>query len=96
MSFLWFNYGSPGYKLERNKINCFMKWAGSKEEFQWKLEERLVGSFEANALFVKMKFEGSEYTLDISFTIKEIPDFVKIKTEELEKQVEKIFKFIQN
>ena len=43
-----------------------------------------------------MKFEGSEYTLDISFTIKEIPDFVKIKTEELEKQVEKIFKFIQN
>ena len=92
-----FAYGSSGYKLEGKKLIVSMTMGGTKDEFQGKLDiERLVGPFEATALFVKMKFGGYASTFDISFTIKETPDVAKVKTEELEKHAEKIVSLIKN
>ena len=58
--------------------------------------ERLVGPFEATALFCKMKFGGYAYTFDIPFTIKDTPDVAKVKKEQLEKQAEKVFSLVKN
>ena len=92
-----FAYGSSGYKLEGKKLIVSMTMGGTKDEFQGKLDiERLVGPFEATALFVKMKFGGYASTFDISFTIKETPDVAKVKTEELEKHAEKLVSLIKN
>ena len=92
-----FAYGSSGYKLEGKKLIVSMTMGGTKDEFQGKLDtERLVGPFEATALFVKMKFGGYACTFDISFTIKETPDVAKVKTEELEKHAEKLVSLIKN
>ena len=92
-----FAYGSSGYKLERKKLVVSMTMGGAKNEFQGKFDlERLVGPFEATALFVKMKFGGYAYTFDIPFTIKETPDVAKVKTEELEKHAETLLTLIKN
>ena len=92
-----FAYGSSGYKLEGKKLIVSMTMGGTKEEFQGKFDlERLVGPFEATALYVKMKFGGYAYTFDIPFTIKETPDVAKVKTEELEKHAEKLVSLIKN
>ena len=92
-----FAYGSSGYKLEGKKLIVSMTMGGTKDEFQGKLDvERLVGPFEATALFVKMKFGGYACTFDISFTIKETQDVAKVKTEELEKHAEKLVSLIKN
>ena len=92
-----FAYGSSGYKLEGKKLIVSFTTGGAKNEFQGKFDlERLVGPFEATALFVKMKFGGYAFTFDIPFTIKETPDVAKVKTEELEKQAEKVVSLIKN
>ena len=92
-----FAYGKDAYKLEGKKLIVSMTMGGAKDEFQGKLDiERLVGPFEATALFVKMKFGGYACTFDISFTIKETPDVAKVKTEELEKHAEKLVSLIKN
>ena len=92
-----FAYGSSGYKLEGKKLIVSMTMGGAKDEFKGKFDlERLVGPFEATALFVKMKFGGYAYTLDIPFTIKETPDIAKVKKEELEKQAEKVAELVKN
>ena len=94
---LGFAYGSSGYKLEGKKLIVSMTMGGAKDEFKGKFDlERLVGPFEATALFVKMKFGGYAYTFDIPFTIKETPDIAKVKKEELEKQAEKVAELVKN
>ena len=91
-----FAYGSSGFKLEGKKMIVSMTMGGEEKEFQGKCElERLVGPFEATALFVKMKFGGYAYTFDIPFNIKETPDVAKVKKEELEKQAEKLVELIK-
>ena len=74
-----------------------MTTGGNKDAFKGKFElERLVGPFEATALFVKMKFAGYAYTFDIGFNIKDTPDVAKAKTEELEKHAEKVVSLVKN
>ena len=92
-----FAYGTNAYKLEGKKMILSMTMGGPKDEFQGKFDlDRLIGDFEATALFVKMKFGGYAYTLDIPFTIKDTPDVAKAKTEEIEKQAQKLCELIKN
>ena len=92
-----FAYGTNAYKLEGKKLILSMTMGGNKEEYKGKSDlERLIGPFEATALFVKMKFGGYAYTLDIPFTIKGTPDIAKVKKEELEKQAEKLLELVKN
>ena len=92
-----FAYGTNAYKLEGKKMILSMTMGGNKDEFQGKFDlDRLIGHFEATALFVKMKFGGYAYTLDIPFTIKDTPDVAKAKTEEIEKQAQKLCELIKN
>ena len=92
-----FAYGTNAYKLEGKKLILSMTMGGNKEEYKGKSDlERLIGPFEATALFVKMKFGGYAYTLDIPFTIKDTPDIAKVKKEELEKQAEKLLELVKN
>ena len=92
-----FAYGTNAYKLEGKKMILSMTMGGPKDEFQGKFDlDRLIGHFEATALFVKMKFGGYAYTLDIPFTIKDTPDVAKAKTEEIEKQAQKLCELIKN
>ena len=92
-----FAYGTNAYKLEGKKMILSMTMGGPKDEFQGKFDlDRLIGHFEATALFVKMKFGGYAYTLDIPFTIKDTPDIAKAKTEEIEKQAQKLCELVKN
>ena len=92
-----FAYGTNAYKLEGKKMIVSMTTGGNADEFKGKFDlDRLIGPFEATALFVKMKFGGYAYTLDIPFTIKETPDIAKKKTEELEKHAEKLMELVKN
>ena len=92
-----FAYGTNAYKLEGKKMILSMTMGGPKDEFQGKFDlDRLIGHFEATALFVKMKFGGYAYTLDIPFTIKDTPDIAKTKTEEIEKQAQKLCELVKN
>ena len=92
-----FAYGTNAYKLEGKKMILSMTMGGPKDEFQGKFDlDRLIGHFEATALFVKMKFGGYAYTLDIPFTIKDTPDIAKARTEEIEKQAQKLCELIKN
>ena len=92
-----FAYGTNANKLEGKKMILSMTMGGPKDEFQGKFDlDRLIGHFEATALFVKMKFGGYAYTLDIPFTIKDTPDVAKAKTEEIEKQAQKLCELIKN
>ena len=92
-----FAYGINAYKLEGKKMILSMTMGGPKDEFQGKFDlDRLIGHFEATALFVKMKFGGYAYTLDIPFTIKDTPDIAKTKTEEIEKQAQKLCELVKN
>ena len=92
-----FAYGTNAYKLEGKKMILSMTMGGPKDEFQGKFDlDRLIGHFEATALFVKMKFGGYAYTLDIPFTIKDTPDVAKAKTAELEKHAEKLVELLKN
>ena len=92
-----FAYGSSGYKLEGKKLIVSMTMGGEKDEFKGKTDlERLVGPFEATALFIKMKFGGYAYTFNIPFGIQDTPDVAKAKKEELEKQAEKIVELAKN
>ena len=92
-----FAYGSSGFKLEGKKLIVSWTMGGNKEEFQGKYDlERLVGPFEASALYIKMKFGGYVSTFDIGFNIKDTPDVAKAKKEELEKHAEKIVSLIKN
>ena len=92
-----FAYGKDGYKLEGKKLIVSMTMGGEKNEYTGKFDvERLVGPFECTALFVKMKFGGYVYTLDIPFTIKDTPDIAKAKTPELEKHAEKLAELVKN
>ena len=92
-----FAYGTNAYKLKGKKMILSMTMGGPKDEFQGKFDlDRLIGHFEATALFVKMKFGGYAYTLDIPFTIKDTPDIAKAKTEEIEKQAQKLCELVKN
>ena len=92
-----FAYGTNAYKLEGKKLILSMTMGGSKEEFTGKFDlERLVGPFEATALFCKMKFGGYAYTFSIPFDVKTNPDAAKTKKEELEKQAEKLAELAKN
>ena len=92
-----FAYGTNAYKLEGKKMILSMTMGGPKDEFQGKFDlDRLIGHFEATALFVKMKFGGYAYTLDIPFTIKDTPDIAKTKSEEIEKQAQKLCELVKN
>ena len=92
-----FAYGTNAYKLEGKKMILSMTMGVPKDEFQGKFDlDRLIGHFEATALFVKMKFGGYAYTLDIPFTIKDTPDIAKARTEEIEKQAQKLCELIKN
>ena len=91
-----FAYGTNAYKLEGKKMIVSMTMGGAADEYKGKFDlDRLIGPFEATALFVKMKFGGYAYTLDIPFTIKDTPDIAKKKTEELEKHAEKLIELIK-
>ena len=92
-----FAYGSSGNKLEGKKLIVSLTMGGEKKEFEGKTAmDRLVGPFEATALFVKMKFGGYACTYDIPFTIRETPDVAKAKTAELEKQAEEVVRLVKN
>ena len=92
-----FAYGTNAYKLEGKKMIVSFTTGGPNEEFQGKFAlDRLIGPFECTALFVKMKFGGYVYTLDIPFTIKDTPDVAKKKKEELEKHAEKLCELCKN
>ena len=74
-----------------------MTMGGAADEYKGKFDiDRLIGPFEATALFVKMKFGGYAYTLDIPFTIKDTPDIAKTKTEEIAKQAQKLCELVKN
>ena len=91
-----FAYGTNAYKLEGKKMIVSMTMGGAADEYKGKFDlDRLIGPFEATALFVKMKFGGYAYTLDIPFTIKDTPDIAKKKTEELEKHAEKLIELVK-
>ena len=91
-----FAYGTNAYKLEVKKMIVSMTMGGAADEYKGKFDlDRLIGPFEATALFVKMKFGGYAYTLDIPFTIKDTPDIAKKKTEELEKHAEKLIELVK-
>ena len=75
-----FAYGKDAYKLEGKKLIVSMTMGGDKDEFTGKFEvERLVGPFECTALFVKMKFGGYAYTLDILSLLKILLILPKLK-----------------
>ena len=91
-----FAYGTNAYKLEGKKMIVSMTMGGAADEYKGKFDiDRLIGPFEATALFVKMKFGGYAYTLDIPFTIKDTLDIAKKKTEELEKHAEKLIELVK-
>ena len=91
-----FAYGTNAYKLEGKKMIVSMTMGGAADEYKGKFDlDRLIRPFEATALFVKMKFGGYAYTLDIPFTIKDTPDIAKKKTEELEKHAEKLIELVK-
>ena len=90
-----FAYGTNNYKLEGKKLILSMTIGGEEGEYKGKFDlERLIGHFEATGLFVKMKFGGYACTFNIVFDIKDKPDLAKKKTEELEKQAEKVCELV--
>ena len=92
-----FAYGTNAFKLEGKKLVLSMTMGGEKDDYKGKFElDRLIGPFEATALFIKMKFEGYAYTPGIPFTINKSPDIAKVKKEELEKQAEKVAELVKN
>ena len=83
-----FAYGTNAYKLEGKKMILSMTMGGPKDEFQGKFDlDRLIGHFEATALFVKMKFGGYAYTLDIVSLLKILQILQKLKLKKLKNKL---------
>ena len=86
-----FAYGAKGKELEGKKLIVSMTMGSPDEVYKDKLScENLSTGFSALADLCKLKYVGVFHTGGVMYTIKEQPDVLKKKMEQLGKHAEKV------